>query len=64
MLNKKNDRIKFVPYRKRGFMETEEVKKERQKAIQIQLDKWVKSHDLKSKSMLIKKIPWPIRKGA
>jgi hypothetical protein len=45
-------------------MDTEEVKKERKKAIQILLDKWVKNHDLKSKALLIKKIPWQIRKGA
>jgi len=38
-------------------MDTEEVKKERKKAIRILLDKWVKNYDLKSKAILIKKIP-------
>ena len=64
LLNKKNDQIKFVSYRKLGFMDTEEVKKERKKAIRILLDKWVKNYDFKSKALLIKKIPWQIRKGA
>lgn len=38
-------------------MDTEEEKKERKKAIQIQLDKWVKYHYRYSKAQLIKKFP-------